>query len=732
MQKYVDYLISSNGGVPLTGVSVRINDAGTANAATIFSDDGVTSKANPFTNQSDGSFEFFAANGLYDLEFTLTGYTFDDSDTENITLYDPLDGLATGTATADRIAYYGTGGALSDNANLVFASSAGQLRLAVSGSSAGLLMGGDVLLYRSAANILTIADDVIIGDGQGLVIGHTAQVTTSTTTELQILGTGGADGRIIIGRWQANSSAPGIDLIKSRAAIGSFSSVSNNDNIGSIRFFPDDGVDYATEAASFHAAVDDADPEAGFVGAAFHWESMPGGNGNAIREVMALSAAAQLSLPISGSGAGILIGGDALWYRVSANLMRTPDSLTVDGNTILTGTTLMTGVTTHSDDVVSDTDSTDDLGTTGVRWANLWVDTITCGINATVGGTLSVTGDLTAITDLIVDDQLAVGGAVVTGAKMSIEFADVQRNIVTAVGHSLHIPADSMVINDGGADNATITLGAGVFIGTPTYTATAGTTTTVTVGASLYILGAPVGGTEVTVSTAYALWVDSGNVQIDDNLFVSGTTQFIGVTTHGDDVVSDTDSTDDLGTTSVRWANLWVDAITCTNAASISGLLTAAAGVSVTAGGILFPDTADDQADANNLDDYEEGNWTPVVALATGGGTVTYSTQVGRYTKIGRVVYINLQIVMSSLDGNSGAVTITGLPFTVGSASGAAAFGDFTNLAITAGYALIARFAEAGTKIDMFVADATTGTTVLLGAELSDDGAFIISGHYIV
>jgi hypothetical protein len=36
----------------------------------------------------------------------------------------------------------------------------------------------------------------------------------------------------------------------------------------------------------------------------------------------------------------------------------------------------MTGVTTHGGNVVSDTDSTDDLGTTGVRWANTWTDAI--------------------------------------------------------------------------------------------------------------------------------------------------------------------------------------------------------------------------------------------------------------------------------------------------------------------------------------------------------------------
>ena len=55
------------------------------------------------------------------------------------------------------------------------------------------------------------------------------------------------------------------------------------------------------------------------------------------------------------------------------------------------------------------------------------------------------------------------------------------------------------------------------------------------------------------------------------SLTVSGTSLLTGVTTHGDDVVSDTDSTDDLGTTSVRWKELFVDAITATDQVTATG-----------------------------------------------------------------------------------------------------------------------------------------------------------------
>jgi hypothetical protein len=47
-----------------------------------------------------------------------------------------------------------------------------------------------------------------------------------------------------------------------------------------------------------------------------------------------------------------------------------------------------TGVLTTTGSVVSDTDSTDSLGTTGVRWANAYVDDITVTADITVGGTV--------------------------------------------------------------------------------------------------------------------------------------------------------------------------------------------------------------------------------------------------------------------------------------------------------------------------------------------------------
>ena len=76
-------------------------------------------------------------------------------------------------------------------------------------------------------------------------------------------------------------------------------------------------------------------------------------------------------------------------------------------------------------------------------------------------------------------------------------------------------------------------------------------------------------------------------------------------------------------------------------------------------GGILF---GTDTAAANTLDDYEEGTFTP--AFAQSGATIGYSSQAGTYTKVGRLVHATARLITSSVSGGSGAITITGLPFT--------------------------------------------------------------------
>jgi hypothetical protein len=60
------------------------------------------------------------------------------------------------------------------------------------------------------------------------------------------------------------------------------------------------------------------------------------------------------------------------------------------------------------------------------------------------------------------------------------------------------------------------------------------------------------------------------------------------------------------------------------------------------------------------LDDYEEGAWTP--AFVAGGTSISYNTQFGKYTKIGRIVTAEFWI-QGTITGNAEQVQIQGLPY---------------------------------------------------------------------
>lgn len=66
------------------------------------------------------------------------------------------------------------------------------------------------------------------------------------------------------------------------------------------------------------------------------------------------------------------------------------------------------------------------------------------------------------------------------------------------------------------------------------------------------------------------------------------------------------------------------------------------------------------------LADYEEGNWTPTLALAS--GSVGYGSRDGKYIKVGNVVTVNTWILLSSVSSPTGNLTIA-LPFAMGSAA---------------------------------------------------------------
>ena len=84
--------------------------------------------------------------------------------------------------------------------------------------------------------------------------------------------------------------------------------------------------------------------------------------------------------------------------------------------------------------------------------------------------------------------------------------------------------------------------------------------------------------------------------------------------------------------------------------------------------GISFAATSDGSGanQAEILDDYEEGTWTPTL---TSGGTIT-TINAATYTKIGNIIRIGFYLTLSSIPNNSSAFYIGGLPYNVSYTAG--------------------------------------------------------------
>lgn len=140
---------------------------------------------------------------------------------------------------------------------------------------------------------------------------------------------------------------------------------------------------------------------------------------------------------------------------------------------------------------------------------------------------------------------------------------------------------------------------------------------------------------------------------------------------------------------------------------------------------VQFPATQSASADANALDDYEEGTFTPSL-----GGNTTYNAASGSYTKIGRHVFFRLLLDINTLGTGSGT-TISGLPFTVGTALASHSIGYFASIATNV-VSLMAYSNSAGTTISFSCLTAAAGSVTNLPTVFQNGTQMYITGHYHV
>ncbi len=135
---------------------------------------------------------------------------------------------------------------------------------------------------------------------------------------------------------------------------------------------------------------------------------------------------------------------------------------------------------------------------------------------------------------------------------------------------------------------------------------------------------------------------------------------------------------------------------------------------------------------AEILDDYEEGTWTAGVTDGSNPMTMDGSYITGYYTKVGNLVTVTGFFVTTSLGSASGAIRITGLPFTIVNNAAAYTTGGARGggMAITAGHS-VSYYGEIGnTNIHLEVWDDAAGVTAMQASEWSADGRVMIDFSY--
>jgi hypothetical protein len=146
-------------------------------------------------------------------------------------------------------------------------------------------------------------------------------------------------------------------------------------------------------------------------------------------------------------------------------------------------------------------------------------------------------------------------------------------------------------------------------------------------------------------------------------------------------------------------------------------------------GGLTFNG---DTAQANALDDYEEGTWTMGVSFGGASTGVTFANNTGTYTKIGRQVTVTGYANLTSKGSSTGAAAITGLPFTIANTLTA-----YPSLSVHLDKVTFANqysgYGVGGTTTAELreVTEAGVGTA-LTNADFANDSSWVISLTYFV
>jgi hypothetical protein len=155
--------------------------------------------------------------------------------------------------------------------------------------------------------------------------------------------------------------------------------------------------------------------------------------------------------------------------------------------------------------------------------------------------------------------------------------------------------------------------------------------------------------------------VEAMRINSDTNVLIGAQTGFSGGTRFHVQSASDKRTADFYRDDTIASGSEIVRFIASDGGGTVVGNVTTSGIIGVR--GVAFPATQVASTDANTLDDYEEGTWTPTLEGSSSNPTVTYTTRLGVYTKVGRMVTVCTNILPATYSGGGGTLYITGLPF---------------------------------------------------------------------
>lgn len=132
----------------------------------------------------------------------------------------------------------------------------------------------------SPTNKLTVDGNFNIANGNAIIFGHDNRVPIAEANpEIQTLGTSEIDAAFAVALWNITDAlSPTFVFLKSgNATIGSFTTVADNEELGKIQFYGDDGTDHKTLVAEIASNVDDGSVAAGQIGGELQFKTATSG-----------------------------------------------------------------------------------------------------------------------------------------------------------------------------------------------------------------------------------------------------------------------------------------------------------------------------------------------------------------------------------------------------------------------------------------------------------------------